>query len=156
MSLPRKISIAPMPLALVVAAALLGASLIAPARADQADKDKPVTKMMEQINHNYKTLSREARHKKFDDQSLKLVMEMEDLALKCMHEDPPMAEKPDKVPPAKKAQFILEYRKAMAQMVSSLMDLEIALRGNNADLAKELVEKLKTEKTDGHAKFTEE
>ena len=141
--------------ALVVAAGVLGSMGLTAAGA--ADKeDKPIVQYMKKINDTYKTLVKQAKKGEFNDESIKMTVEMQELALKAMHEPPPMAEKADKVPADKKAKFITDYKKAMADTIHDMLLLEVALEEGNKEEAKTLVAKLTTDKKSGHDKFVEE
>ncbi len=149
-------TIAAAALAAVIVALLLAPISQPAARAEAGKKDAPVTKLMEKINDNYKILVKQAKKLAFDEESIKLVVEIEDLTLKALHEAPPMADKADKVPADKKAAFLIDYKKAMAEMLQHTIELEIALQSGDKEGAKAIVEKLTAGKKAGHDKFVEE
>ena len=90
----------------------------------QAAEDTPLVKAMEIVGSHYKKIRRQARTKKFDATTLKMVQEMQTQALIAMHEPIPKAKK-EGGPKGKAMQ--LAYKKDMAKLITTLMKLEILL-----------------------------
>jgi len=118
-----------------------------------AADEPPIVEHMTVVNDGYKVLRRQARTKAFDEESLKLVIEMQKAALAAMHEKAPMLAK---VPAAEQAQFTIGFKKSMRDLVTATLDLEIALVEGNKDQVVELIDKLASIKKEGHDKFVEE
>jgi soluble cytochrome b562 len=120
----------------------------------EAAEDTPLVKAMEIVGSNYKKIRRQARSKKFDATTLKLVQDMQTQSLIAMHQPIPRATKAGGA--AGKA-MQAAYRKSMAKMITKLLELEILLdEGKSAEAAKIMMEDLGTMKKSGHEKFTEE
>ena len=122
--------------------------------AKAADDETPLVKAMEIIGSHYKKIRRQARTKKFDAATIKMVQEMQTQSLIAMHEPIPRA---TKLGGEKGKKMLIAYKKSMASMVTKLMELELLLdEGKNDEAAKMMMETLGTVKKDGHEDFTEE
>lgn len=141
----KKFSIIFMVLALVAAPLCL-------VRAD-GEEHSPIETHMEAVNDAYKLLRRQARRKTFDDESIKHVQTMQVNAVQAMHQPFP---KMDALSGEAKKKMLIGYRKKMVETIKNMLDLEIALLEGRADDAAALVNKLATDKNEGHDKYTDE
>ena len=100
--------------------AVLIASPLALSPAIGSDDDSPIVQQMDKVNLGYKLLRRQARGLKFDDESIELVVNMQTAALTAMHLSFPIAEKASA---DEKANIILGYKKQMAKVVNTLLEM---------------------------------
>ncbi len=140
-------------LALCLLAALAAPLALRTAVGAEEKKGEALADRMGIVNDNYKSLRRQARTKAFDAESIKLIEQMVLESVKAMHMEPPMAAK---VPADKKEQFLLDYRKSMANMLNELLKLEITILEKKNDAAATMIENLSNIKKEGHDKFVEE
>lgn len=141
-----------LPLAAVIVAVSIGAPKLA-ASGDEEEEHSEVHQIMEQINDHYKILRRNARRQRFDD-VLSRIVEMQSLSLQAMHVDTiPLAE--EAAGNEEKQRLMIGFKKMQAQLITTLMDLEIAVLEGRDDDASDLVQKLAQLKQDGHDKFTD-
>ena len=140
--------------AAVVAALALTA--IPRAGADEHEhEDLPIFKHMEKINDHYKRLRREARRKRFDESTVQRVISMQEHSLAALHvETIPMAE--NLGTSAEKKKMMNGYRRIQAELMKTLVDLEIALREDRKDDAAEIISSLAEIKKKGHDKYTDD
>jgi len=123
-------------------------------RAEEGDKaDTPMEKHMEVLDKGMKKLRRLLRKKDAREEALEYVVKMEDAALAAKLLTPPMMEK---ISTDDQEGFLTGYRKEMASVTIDLLEMEIALIDRDMDRAKQLYEKLKKLKKDGHEKYTED
>lgn len=149
----------------IVAAALLGAFVLpgpvtAPVRAAAETKsekkekkaDTELAKQMEKIDSAMKKLRRSLRQKEQNAQSLELVAQMQAAALACKGMTPAMA---PTIPEAQRAKWLGDYRKQMAQLLSEMANLEVALLDGDNEKAQQIHKKLGEMEDAGHEKFTQ-
>ncbi len=117
-----------------------------PAMAD----DTPLAKQMDAMNDAYKAMRRETDPAK----GAELAREAQDAMVKAITESPALVkEMPEG---ADKAKASAEYRKMMGMLIATLADMELAFLEGNMDKVKEIVEKMRESKKEGHDKFMEE
>jgi len=138
--------------ALIVFAALFAGSAVLHGN-DEKEKEGPVVPHMKKINDAHKTLRRQARRMDFDDETVKLVIEMQTEALAAMHLP---IEKADNLEPAAKKSMMLGYRKDMSTFIKSLLDLEVALIEDRKEDAQKIINDLGAQKNSSHEKYTDD
>ena len=131
----------------VVVAVVLGGWLASPVRSAE---DTPLHTAMESINKSYKKLRTQITDAGKNEDSLKLLLDMQKNVLAAKGEVPVTAEK---VAAADKPKFIQGYRTEMNGLLTHLIKIETAvLEGKNSD-AEKLVAGLMDIKKAGHDKF---
>ncbi|MHC4995389.1 MAG: hypothetical protein ACYTGQ_10085 [Planctomycetota bacterium] len=143
------------PFRCLIIAAFVTALAISPlvvSPASGSEDEPPIIQHMDDINHGYKLLRRQARGPSFDEESVDLVIKMQAGALAAMHESFPIAEQAG----AGKDKVILGYKKQMAKVVKVLLDMEIALIEKRDDDVVKGIEALGSLKSDGHDEYTED
>lgn len=108
---------------------------------------------MEVLDKGMKKLRRSLRKDDELEASLAIVVEMQKAALDSKSETPPMI---DKISEGDRASFAIGYRKEMANLVRTLLDMEIALLDGDSDKAQSIYESLKEIKKVGHEHYTQE
>jgi hypothetical protein len=117
--------------ALVAFALPLAPRLARVARAaDEKVKKSELNDRMEDMDESFKKLKRTVRKADQNEESLKLINELQAKAVECKAMIP---QKAAKVPEADRAKFVLAYRKEMAALIMDFCKMEQAiLDGDNA------------------------
>lgn len=130
---------------------LLAASI--PGRA-QDDKPKtPLAEQMSGISKDFRALRKVVNDPAQKDTALTLVKDMEARATKAKGFDPI---KTKDIPPANKDQFLTDYHKQMDGLLGDFQKLEQAVSDGKTADASALLDKLQTDKREGHKKFNAE
>jgi soluble cytochrome b562 len=136
-----------------IASSLLITTFLALSISARADDDEPKTPLSEQMSgiaKDFRALRKVVADPAQKATALGLVKDMEDRAAKAKGFDPAKAKN---VPPAEKDQFIADYKKQMDGLVADFQKLETAVNSGNTADASGLLDKLQTDKRDGHKKF---
>ena len=152
----------------IVSAAVIGACFLggpavfrptaARAAAPAAEKKEPkkadteLAKQMEVIDQGMKKLRRSLRQKEQNAQSLELITQMQAAALACKAQTPVMT---PTIPEAQRAKWLADYRKQMAQLLSEITNMEVALLDGDNEKAQQIHKKLGEMEDAGHEKFTQ-
>ena len=108
---------------------------------------------MENIDEAMSKLRRTIRKAELNNDSLKLLTDLQQAAVACKAMVPAKAAK---LPESQRAPFIAAYRKDMAELVISLSQMEIAILNGDNTKAQDIYKQLKTMEDKGHDKYKEE
>jgi len=136
-----------------VVPALLLATILTATYSARAQDDRPKTPLSEQMSgiaHDMRGLRRMVGDPAQKDAALKLIKDMEDHATKAKGYDP---EKAKDIPAAGKDQFLADYRKQMDGLIADFQKLEADVTAGNTTDATAMLDKLNTDKREGHKKF---
>lgn len=129
--------------------ALAVLALTVPAMAD----DTPLSEEMEKLSKALKLVNRNLADPSAKDANLKRIEEAQ-AALEASHKYEPALAKD--VPAAEKAKFMEDYKAAMQETKKTLEELKTAVAASNTEAAAKVMEKLNTQKKEGHKKFQAE
>ncbi len=115
-----------------------------------AEEDTPLGKEMEKIGKALKAINRNIADASQKDANLAKVADAKAANMAALKYEPA---KTKDVPAADKAKFISGYKAAMEEVGKNLDALKAAIEGGKTDDAKALLEKLNTEKKEGHKKY---
>ena len=118
-----------------------------------AEEDTPLTKEMEKLNKAIKAVTRNIADAGQKDANLAKVAEAKAANAAGMKYEPA---KTKDVPAAEKAKFVEGYKASMQEVGKNLDALKAAIEGGKTDEAKSILEKLNTEKKEGHKKYKAE
>jgi hypothetical protein len=116
--------------------------------------DKPASPLEDEMNaanDALKKLKPQITDSSKNQASLQLIQEMQKHFLAAKGMEPARAKKE-----TDKAKFLMEYHKAMINLMSEMLKLESAVVDNKNDEAAGILKNLAKIKTDGHEKFQEE
>ena len=138
------------------ASALLLSMLLALPLSVHAQDDGPKTplaKEMQGISKDFRSLRKVINDPAQKDAAVQIVKDMESHATKARDLQPSKAKT---VPAADKDQFVSDYQKSMDGLIGDLQKLEQAVSAGNTADATSLLDKLQSDKRDGHHKFNAE
>lgn len=142
-------------LATLLLAMLLGAGvgsmLTSPVTAE--DKGTPIDEEMNIIASGQKKLRRQIKDASKNEDSIKLLLEMQIATIKSKQFKPKSTEK---VPSAEQAKYLADYHKGMNELLAELVKIEEALVSGDQAAAEASYEKLANIKKTGHDKFVPE
>ena len=115
-----------------------------------ADEDTPLAKEMKNVNKSLRTLKRQAGDASKKTENLELVATMKKGVEACAKLEPA---KTKDVPAGEKAAYLAKYKSQMSDLAKSIDELEAAIKGDKADDAKKIFDKLSDEKEKGHKDF---
>ena len=118
-----------------------------------AEEDTPLTKEMEKLNKAIKAVTRNIADAGQKDANLAKVAEAKAANTAGLKYEPA---KTKDVPAAEKAKFVEGYKASMQEVGKNLDALKAAIEGGKTDEAKSILEKLNTEKKEGHKKYKAE
>jgi len=142
----------------LVSALIAGTAVIwlATPRHSAAEEKKAKTelhKQMEQIDTGMKKLRRTLRKKESNPESLEWISKIEQAAIISKQMTPSRAAT---LPADQQPQFVVAYRKRMAQLVGEMLKMETALLDDDNAKAQDVFKELKTIEEDGHDKFMQD
>ncbi len=115
-----------------------------------ADEDTPLTKEMTALNKNLRTLKRQIADGSKKEENLKLI----DTIKKHFDTAKDMEPASTKDQPAdKKAAYVAKYKEEIAATVKDFDALAEAVKGDKADEAKTILDKLQKDKEQGHKDY---
>jgi len=138
-----------------IAACLLIATFLCnstPGRADDEPKT-PLAEQMSGIAKDFRSLRKVVSDPAKKEAALQLVKDMEDRAAKAKGFDP---SKTKEIPPADRDQFIADYRKQIDGLIADFQKLEAAVDDGKTADASALLDKIQSDKREGHKKFNAE
>ena len=115
-----------------------------------AQEDTPLTKEMEKVSKALKGINRNLMDPAQKDANIAKVAEAKAANMEALKYEPA---KTKDVPAADKAKFLMGYKAAMEEVGKTLDALKAALEGGKMDDAKAILEKLNTQKKDGHKEY---
>jgi soluble cytochrome b562 len=121
-----------------------------PGHAQDDRKKTPLAEQMGGISHDIRTLRKMISDPAQKDAAVALVKDMEARATKAETFEPSKAKD---IPPADHDQFIADYKKQMEGLIADFKKLEDAVSAGNAADAGALLDKLNSDKREGHKKF---
>ena len=120
----------------------------------QADPDKtPLAQEMSGISRDFRSLRKVVADPAQKAAALQLVKDMEGHAAKAKDLSPALAQKID---PAKKDQFLADYRKQLDELIADFQKLEADVTAGNSAESTAMLDKLQADKRTGHKKFNAE
>jgi hypothetical protein len=142
-------------LATAAAFALPLASISRRAMAEEPKKEEKVQKselnnQMEDMDEIFKKLRRSIRKSDQNEQSLKLIQEIQTKAVACKDMVPTKAAK---VPEADRAKFVTAYRKEMAAVIIDMCQMEQALLDGDNAKAQEIYKAIGEREDKDHDQF---
>jgi len=114
-----------------------------------AEEETELGKQMEAMNDAYKAMRRETDPAK----GAALAREAQDAMVKAVTMTPELVKG---LPEAEQPKASAEYRKMMGMLISTLADMELAFLDGDMAKVKEIVDKMRESKKQGHDKFMEE
>ena len=130
-------------LATILATGMLALSAI-------AAEDTPLAKEMDKFNKSMKAINRAAKEGTISKDLTAKVDDAKAAAEAAVKLEP---EKTKDIPAGEKAKFLADYKAAMQETIKTLDELKAAIEaGKTEDVTKSL-EKLNSQKKDGHKKF---
>ncbi len=132
-------------------ATLLAASI--PGYAQDDKPKSPLAQQMSGISKDFRSLRKIVNDPSQKDAALGLAKDMEARATKAKGFDPA---KTADIPPADKDQFLTDYHKQMDGLIADFQKLEQAVTDGKTADASALLDKLQSDKRDGHKKFNAE
>lgn len=118
-----------------------------------AEEDTPLAKEMEKLGKALKAINRNVADAGQKDATLAKVAEAKAANSAGQKYEPA---KLKDVPAAEKAKFLEGYKASMQEVGKNLDALKAAIEGGKTDEAKSLLDKLNTEKKEGHKKYKAE
>ena len=118
-----------------------------------AEEDTPLAKEMDKIGKALKAINRNIADAGQKDANLAKVAEAKAANAAGLKYEPA---KTKDVPAAEKAKFVEGYKASMQEVGKNLDALKAAIEGGKTDEAKSILEKLNTEKKEGHKKYKAE
>ena len=118
-----------------------------------AEEDTPLSKEMDKINKALKLVTRNVADAGQKDANLAKIAEIKAGMEKAAGMEPAKAKD---VPAGEKAKFIADYKASMAESVKTIDALKAAIEAGNTEDAAKALEKLKSQKGDGHKAFKKE
>jgi thymidylate synthase len=118
-----------------------------------ADDDTPLSKEMSGLNKQLRTLKKQIADTSKKDDNVKLVEGMKEHLTKAKDLEPATAKD---VAADKKADYIAKYKQQIDATAKDFDSLEEAIKGDKADDAKKVLEKLQKDKEQGHKDFKAE
>lgn len=115
-----------------------------------AEDDTPLGKEMEKVSKALKVVNRNLADPAQKDANLAKIADAKTALDAALKYEPAMTKS---VPAAEKAKFLADYKAAMEQTGKSLEELKAAVTAGNTDAAAKAMEKLNSEKKEGHKKF---
>jgi len=114
-----------------------------------AEEETELGKQMAAMNDAYKAMRRETDPAK----GAALAREAQDAMVKAVTMTPELVKG---LPEAEQPKASAEYRKMMGMLISTLADMELAFLDGDMAKVKEIVDKMRESKKQGHDKFMEE
>jgi soluble cytochrome b562 len=133
--------------------ALFAAALLMPAALVRADEDTELAKHMEVIEKGMKSLKKSLKNSGDNAASGETVAGIKKAAAGCVELIPAMAKK---VPEAKRAEFVANYKKDMGAFVAELDKLAAAVKAGKNEDALAIHKALGEMEDKGHEKYTSE
>ena len=118
-----------------------------------AEDETPLGKEMEKVSKALKLINRGLEDAAQKDANLAKLAEIKASLEKSVDLEPAKAKD---VPAGEKDKFVADYKAAMKGTIKSLDELKAAIEGGKTDDAKKAMEKLTSEKKEGHKKFKKE
>jgi soluble cytochrome b562 len=118
-----------------------------------AEEDTPLAKEMDKLNKALKAINRNIADASAKDANLAKLAEAKAANQAALKYEPA---KTKDVPAAEKAKFLSGYKAAMEEVAKNMDALKAAIEGGKTDEAKALLDKLNTEKKEGHKKYKAE
>ncbi|MEA3206956.1 MAG: hypothetical protein QOE70_13 [Chthoniobacter sp.] len=115
-----------------------------------AEDDTPLAKEMKTVNKSLRTLKRQVADASKKEENLGLIATIKKSVEAASKLEPA---KTKDVPAAEKSAYLEKYKHEMADLGKSFDELEAAIKGDKADEAKKLFEKLSEQKEKGHKDF---
>jgi len=115
-----------------------------------AEEDTPLSKEMEKISKALKAIKRNGVDAAQKDANLAKVADAKAANAAALKYEPA---KTKDVPAAEKTKFLSGYKASMEEAGKTLDALKAAIEGGKTDEAKSLLEKLDSEKKEGHKKY---
>lgn len=112
-----------------------------------------IAEQMEIVSGGLKRLRRTLKDSAQRTESLAILAEVERAALAAKQGTPPMT---DTLPEGEREAFVTAYRKTIAELLTRMLELEVALLDADLEKAQELYERVKAMENLGHARFTED
>lgn len=118
-----------------------------------ADEDTPLAKEMEKLGKALKTINRNLGDTAMKDANLEKVAEAKAAVTASLKYEPAMTKD---IPAADKAKFVSGYKASLEEVGKNLDALKTAIAGGKTDDAKAALEKLNTQKKEGHKEYKAE
>jgi len=116
------------------------------------DGDSPLAVHMKAINRGFRELRRQLDDPERTQANLALIAEIKEQVKGARKEEP---SKTSGLPESERGPFLEAFRTLLDEVVSTLDELEIAVKANKSEEASALVNKLNEQKKKGHNKFQE-
>jgi soluble cytochrome b562 len=113
----------------------------------------PLAEQMSGISKDLRSLRKIMNDPAQKTAAVQLVKDMQDRATKAKGFDP---SKTKDIPPADRDQFLTDYQKQIEGLISDFQKLETAVNDGKSSDASALLDKLQTDKREGHKKFNAE
>ena len=134
-------------LATVLATAALAVSAYA------AEDETPLGTQMEKVSKALKAVGRAAKEGNVSKDLVSKVDDAKKAAEEALKFEPA---KTKDVPAAEKAKFLADYKASMEKTIKTLDELKVAVEAGKADEVGKIMEKLNSEKKEGHKAFKKE